>query len=349
MTSSPHRIIAGVTHFSRGATAAAFLAIATTPAAGVGADQGQQDLKTLATARPIWKPLAPGERDRFTVDLRTGEAVSVVVRQRGIDVIVTVTDPNGRQQHRVDRPNVEWGREAITLVADVTGVYRLDVSPLQSVGPSGRYRLEAGHVHAVDAHDRQRVEAEREVTEAEVARATNTVEGCRTAASRFERAVSLWHELRDPYEESVSLYGDALALRVLGEHERSLHVLQRMMALAKRATDSDAALLAESGLAWTFLYLDDYARAAGHFRALLRQATHDRRGQAVNLYGLAWTALMRGRPAAAEPAFRRSLRLRRSVTHRRGEALTLVGLAAALDRLDAGKRRQRRQRRRSRS
>ena len=54
----------------------------------------------------------------------------------------------------------------------------------------------------------------------------------------------------------------------------------------------------------------------------------------MNLFGLAWTALMRGRPAAAEQSFRKSLRLRRVVRDRRGEALTLVGLAAALDRLD---------------
>lgn len=312
---------------------AALLAIAAPAAASV--DHPSPESIARDEASGIWKPLAPGERDTFTIDLRAGEAVSIVVRQHGIDVVVTAVDPDGRQQHRVDRPNVEWGREAITIVAGASGRHRLNVVPLHSVGPSGRYRVEIGHVHAADADDRQRVEAEREVTEAEVARAANTLDASRTAAQRFERAALLWRALGEPYEESVALYGQALALRFLGDHERSLHVLQRMTALTRRgADDSDAALLAESGLAWTFLYLDDYDRAASHFRALLRRAGGDPRAAAVDLFGLAWTSLMRGRPGAAEPAFRRSLRLRRAVHDRRGEALTLIGLAAALDRLD---------------
>jgi CHAT domain-containing protein/tetratricopeptide (TPR) repeat protein len=178
------------------------------------------------------------------------------------------------------------------------------------------------------------VEAERDVTEAETARATNTLDGCREAVQRFRRAASLWQVLREPYEEGVALYGLALAHRFLGEHEASLRALERMLALMRQANDAHGLVMAQSGLGWTSLYLDDYDTAASRFRqALSNRGLADRRGSAGDFFGLGWTELLVGQPTKALARFKAALGLRRLVRDRRGEALTLVGLAAALDRL----------------
>src|SRR5262245_58077125 len=182
--------------------------IASNPAAGSSiAGQQPQGAIRLEPGHVTWKALAPGGRHRFVVDLRAGQAMAVVVRQQGVDVVLSVIDPSGHEQHRVDRPNVEWGREGITIIADVSGTYQLDVITLSSGGPPGRYQLEVAGIHEADSSDRQRVDAEHEVTEAEIARAMNTPDACRRAAQGFERAASLWRELREPYEEGVALYG----------------------------------------------------------------------------------------------------------------------------------------------
>jgi CHAT domain-containing protein/tetratricopeptide (TPR) repeat protein len=278
--------------------------------------------------------MAPADHHEFVLDLRAGEVAVVTVRQRGIDVVLTVADPDGRERHRVDRPNVDWGRETITVVADATGRYRLRISPLVAAGPAGRYRLQMTRLGRADAQDQQRIEAERDVTDGEVARAANTLDGCRQAVQLFGRAASLWRELREPYEEGVALYGLALAHRNLGEHEESLHVLERVITLMRRTGDAHGFVMAQSGLGWTHLYLANYDTAASHFRqALLHRSFADHRGTAGNLFGLGWTSLLLDKPQEALATFTRALRLRKLAADRRGEALTLVGLAAALDRL----------------
>jgi CHAT domain-containing protein/tetratricopeptide (TPR) repeat protein len=296
--------------------------------------QEEQAAIELVRGRPITKSLEPGERHEFIIQLEAGQAATVGVRQRGIDVVLTVTRPDGGEGHRVDRPNVEWGREAITVVAQETGPHRLTISPLHRVGPGGRYRVDVTRVAGASARDRQRVEAERDVTAAEVARSTNTIGGCRTAVERFQRAASSWRALHEPYEEGVALYGLALAYRFLGAHEDSLQFLERVLALMRRVGDPHGLVIAHSGLGWTYLYLDNYDIAASHFRqALSHRGAGDRRGTASDLFGLAWTDLLLLRPAEALATFNKALVLRTSALDRRGEALTLVGRAAALNKL----------------
>ena len=298
------------------------------------AGEERQAAARLEVGQVISKALAPGEHHEFVVNLRAGQVALVAVRQRGIDVVLAVTGPDGRKLHRVDRPNVEWGREAITILAEVAGPHLLEISSLYRTGPTGQYRLKVTRVEAASARDRQRVEAERDVTEAESARATNSLDGCREAAHRFQRSAALWQKLREPYEEGVALYGLALAHRFLGEHEASLRALERTLRLMREVNDAHGLVMAQSGLGWTSLYLDDYAAAASHFRqALSNRGPADRRGSAGDLFGLGWTELLVGQPKEALLRFDAALRLRRLVRDRRGEALTLVGLAAALDRL----------------
>src|SRR5262249_16868651 len=298
------------------------------------AGQAQATVK-LRPGDVRWQSLAPGGHDSYALALRAGERVVVIVRQRGVDVVLSVIDPNGREQHRVDRPNVEWGWEAITMVTESSGTYRIDVTTLQSVGPKGRYRLSVGPVRRTESATRRRVDAERAVTEAEADRATATLEGTHRAVRQFERAVSLWHDARENYEEAVAMYGLALAKRFLGEHDQSLSTLRHAHRLMHRIGDGEGVVMTETGLAWTYLYLDDHRTAARFFRrALSRRHAADYRGAAANTFGLGWTQLVDRHPEDALSTFRDSLRLRRLAADRRGEALSLLGVAAALDRLN---------------
>src|SRR6266567_4315790 len=137
--------------------------------------------------------------------------------------------------------------------------------------------------------------------------------------------------MREPYEEAVALYVLALAHRFLGDHEESLHLLERVLTLMRRIGDANGLLMAHSGLGWTHLYLANYDTAASHFRkALQRRRFADYRGTAGDLFGLGWTSLLLDKPQdALTTTFTRALRLRKLGADRRGEALTLVGLAAA--------------------
>lgn len=288
----------------------------------------------LLPGQRLSRILSPGTVHDFAVELQAGQAAIVSLDQRGVDVVLRVFAPDGREVHRVDRPNVEWGREAVTVVADAAGLYTLRVSALILESPQGHYQIQFQRLSKATPQVLRRVEAERAVSTAETARATNSIEGCRDAAATFLRARSLWRRVGEPYEEGVALYGLALAHRFLGEHEKSLDALEQALRLVPRVGERHLAVMAHAGLAWTYLYLDDYRSARTHFRiALAHRRTEDLRGRAGDLFGLGWADLLLGAPVEALVKFNDSLLWRTTALDRSGEALTLVGLAASLDRL----------------
>jgi hypothetical protein len=144
---------------------------------------------------------------------------------------------DGQKVHRVDRPNVEWGQEAITILAEPAGPHTLIVSTLHPAGPRGQHVLRVGPIGPRGARHRARVEAERAVTEGEAARGTNSVAANRNAVARFGEAASRWRALGDPYGQSIALYGQAIAHQFLGEHEHSVRNLERMLVVLRRAGD----------------------------------------------------------------------------------------------------------------
>src|SRR2546426_884170 len=130
-------------------------------------------------------------------------------RFRALAPIVPGTGAGANRSGRRRRSFRALARIVLVVLVAVHGSERIAVA----AGPGGRYRLQMTRLGRADAQDQQRIEAERDVTDGEVTRATNTLEGCRQAVQLFRRAASLWRELREPYEEGVALYGLALAHR----------------------------------------------------------------------------------------------------------------------------------------
>ncbi|HSS20066.1 MAG TPA: hypothetical protein VLL54_08325 [Pyrinomonadaceae bacterium] len=98
---------------------------------------------TIQAGSTIERSLARGESHTFTIKLEEGQFAQLVVEQRGIDVIVRSFSPAGKLLAEIDSPNGTQGPENISIVANVAGVYKIEVSPLGQlveVAP-GRYEL----------------------------------------------------------------------------------------------------------------------------------------------------------------------------------------------------------------
>jgi hypothetical protein len=82
-------------------------------------------------------PLNPGEvltrtmkayqRHIFRLSLAPQEYVHVEVDQKGVDVVVTLLDPNKTPLVERDSPNGKFGPEALSTVAQSAGIYYVDV------------------------------------------------------------------------------------------------------------------------------------------------------------------------------------------------------------------------------
>jgi len=112
----------------------ACLAIAATSASS-------QSALTLGRTSQLEANIAPGQVDRYSLPLGRGESADLVVLQQGVDLAVDVIAPDGRLITTVDSPNGREGPEPVTIQAAAAGRYAIQVRPLASNEPAGRYRL----------------------------------------------------------------------------------------------------------------------------------------------------------------------------------------------------------------
>jgi hypothetical protein len=98
---------------------------------------------SLQPGTPIERTLAAGQAHSYNVSLEQDQLLQLVVDQRGIDVVVRVFSPAGRRLGEFDSPNGTDGPENVSVIAEATGVYRIDVAPLgQNESPApGRYEI----------------------------------------------------------------------------------------------------------------------------------------------------------------------------------------------------------------
>ena len=97
--------------------------------------------QTLQVGITLDRQLASGQSHTFSVTLEENTYLEFVVEQRGIDVIVTVANPAGKELGKYDTPNGAQGLEVVSFVASTAGTYRITVAPLNPGVPQGQYQI----------------------------------------------------------------------------------------------------------------------------------------------------------------------------------------------------------------
>ena len=100
---------------------------------------GDTNLLTLELGKPIEREMTASDTHFYQIALITGQFLLAVIDQRGIDVVVTVFDPDGKKISEIDSPNGVQGPEPVNIKANSSGVYRLEIKPLEESATPGRY------------------------------------------------------------------------------------------------------------------------------------------------------------------------------------------------------------------
>ncbi len=303
--------------------------------------------QVIAHGQSVRRALAKGElvnsdqsaeqqADCYEFDLKTGQFARVVVEQDGTDVALELFGPTAATHHqktflsRVDRTNLSHGPEAISWIAGQDGSYMLQVFPQVSItNQPGQYGVKLEPIRNWHtAADRERIQAEKEFTEAEDRRARKKDCEIRESLKLFERASERWKKLGDRYEIAWSLYGVGLAHLAAGSHVQGIAPLTESLQLM-RGYDryGEAAVL--SSMAANYLSLGDPLKARDMYTEALslRLALNDEFGQALTLSGLATAQVDLEQYADALGNFKQSLVLRRKLDYKPGEIITLNGIA----------------------
>lgn len=322
---------------------------------------GDVDALTLTPHTAVERVIRGGMSHSYTFPLSRNQYVHAVVEQRGVDLEVSIFDPDNNAVAEVDRQNGSRGPEAISLIAKKQGTYRLEVHPASKSGPEGGYRVEITELRARVANDDLRVEAERITTEGGKLYAQGGAQGkkelYRESIEKFEQAIKLWRSLGDRYEEAVALYGigwdysDLGAYGMVkfpvplyrvrwsyetrGDHQKAIEYFKQALAYFIETKDSHGQAITYTGLAWPNLYLGNSKEALDFFsKALpLHRSFGNLRGEAFALYGIGWAQALGGNTQEALDDFLQSLPLRQAVKDRRGEATTLAGVCRMYGRL----------------
>ncbi|HVF90066.1 MAG TPA: serine hydrolase domain-containing protein [Blastocatellia bacterium] len=102
----------------------------------------------LIIGKPVERELAGGGKHSYRVHLTSGQWLNAILYQRGIDVLVRVTSPQGKQLAEIDSPNGDEGPEPIFVTAESTGEYRIEVLPIEEKAAAGRYEIKIEQVRA---------------------------------------------------------------------------------------------------------------------------------------------------------------------------------------------------------
>ncbi len=134
-------------------------------AAGARA-QAEKDVRRLDPGKPIERELAGGQSHSYKITLAAGQYLDAVVEQRGIDVVVTLFGPDGKQLIEVDSPNGDRGPEPVSWIVETAGDYRLSARSLKKDAAAGRYEVKVVELRAATYRDRRLVEALKLLNEA---------------------------------------------------------------------------------------------------------------------------------------------------------------------------------------
>jgi CubicO group peptidase (beta-lactamase class C family) len=108
-----------------------------------------QDSYELKLKQPYENSIGPGESEKFSIDLKKDELCYLVVQQKGIDLQVNVTGPDGEDIGNFDSPNGMWGAEAVVVTAESSGDHIFEVKPFSEGQPQGEFSIVLHRVQPV--------------------------------------------------------------------------------------------------------------------------------------------------------------------------------------------------------
>ncbi|MBI4750529.1 MAG: CHAT domain-containing protein [Acidobacteria bacterium] len=224
----------------------------------------------------------------YTVDLNAGQFAVVRVTQRGVDVQIKVTAPDGSLIVNANRMNALNGEEPVYLLAATPGRYQLDVSPVEGIPQGSSYLIQLLEIRQPTETDQARVLAQKYFAEAEVQLAKGTAEGLMKAIEGYEKAIPF-------YKQTDDLYGEANVLTNIGAMSMRLRKLDTAVICFEKALPMWEKLNDNNSLTVTMAQLGQILFSEGKFdkarlyfeRGLeLSRSIDDQQAEGISLFSL---------------------------------------------------------------
>jgi tetratricopeptide (TPR) repeat protein len=287
--------------------------------------QSEKDVRTLEVGKSIERELAGGQVHYFKVKVEVGQYLHLVVDQRGIDVVVALYFPEYKKLIEVDSPKGANGPEPISVIADASSSYRLEVRSLEKNAPAGRYEVRIADIRTATAQDHSRVMAERIYADGKLLELQGKAESLRKAMEKYEEALRLYRIAGDRRGEGDTLHQIGSIQASLGENRKALDYYNQALPLWQAVGDrrDEATTLNDIGLVYALLGEKQKALEYYNQALPLRRVAGDRSGEARTLTNIGAVYDSLGEKQKALDYYSQALPLIRTVGNRSVEASTL--------------------------
>ena len=280
----------------------------------------------LTPDKPIQQKIAPGKSTLYQIELASGQFFQLFLETLDDHISMAVFNPDHRKIYDVNsRP---FKPISLSLIAEVSGIYTLELQSLEIDGDAAPYELRIKPMRKAIASDRDLIAAEKSFATAIKLRAEWTSGALLKAISKYEAAYNYWHSISNQHQMIEILTNIGEAYSRLSQNQKALDYYNQALLLSRtiRSHQSEVDLLNDIGeinidLGNRQITLD-YCKQA---LALSVEAGYVRgQAQALNNIGLAYHVLSDMQKALN--SLNQALSLWKAAGDRRGQAQTLTNM-----------------------
>src|ERR1044072_793011 len=100
-----------------------------------------EELSVIESGKPVQARLAGGDSHLYNVALKANQFVDFKLTEKGIDLAVSLIDPDNQKTVNADNVNYSGDTEHLPVIAQRSGNYIIEVKALNTVAVSGEYTL----------------------------------------------------------------------------------------------------------------------------------------------------------------------------------------------------------------
>jgi hypothetical protein len=209
------------------------LAAARANSSGKSPLQQAKQAHFLLPGKPIDREIQGDESHLYHIEVSADQYVRIAVEQRGIDVVIAVSRPDGQLLMEADGPYGAKGTESISLVAEESGVYSLQIRPLVKTAPAGRYEAAIVELRASTSLDARRIMADQAFRQAQPLLSGGTDASRKSAIEKYTEVLSVYKMVDDSEGAVACLYFIGMMNRALGKLALALENFHEALALAR--------------------------------------------------------------------------------------------------------------------
>ena len=274
-----------------------------------------------------------GEFQAFAISLQAGQFVRIIVQQQGIDLVVTLMSPDGKEIANSDSPNDDDGPEVISAIATVSGDYKLVVRPLDPKS-AGKFSFAIEDLRAAKDSDRKYIAAEAAFMEA-----TKINDG---KSENQQQAIAKYLEALPVFRSEGRTYWEALTIKSIGDiyidlekYSEALTYQQQALPLFTKLGDVKQLGRMLNSIGKTYEKLGDLRTAISFYERAIaaRKSIRDPFGEGVTFHNLGYAYDTIGQPKAALEFYQQALNIWREIKNRKEEGGTLRNVGAVYRKL----------------